>query len=66
MADTINDVIQKTALDGVARVSVDGLSIEALPIDQQILAAEYAAKQTAASRNHMGLRFRKVSFGGIG
>ena len=66
MADTINDKIEQAAKAGFSKVTIDGQSVEAMPIDDQIKAADYLAKQSAASKNHLGLAFRTLKPGGCG
>jgi len=62
---TIQDAIEETA-KGPARVSVDGTTVDAQKIADQILADRYTAGKTAASRNHLGLRFVKLVPPGAG
>lgn len=49
MAD-INDTIQQTAADGVQTASVDGRTVTALPIADQIQAAQHTAAVAASSQ----------------
>jgi hypothetical protein len=65
MADTIAGAIEETA-KGPARVTVDGTTVEAQKIADQIAAAKHAASNTAAGRNHFGLRFVKLEPPGAG
>ena len=58
--DTIASQIEADAIAGVQRVIVDGLSVEAMSIDDRIKAARYLAQQRASARNHQGLRFTKL------
>ena len=63
---TIAEQIAATALAGVASSSNGKESASAMSIDDMIKAAAYAASATAATRNHLGLRFRKIIPGGCG
>jgi len=63
---TAAEKIAQAGLDGIQRVTADGVTTEAMPIDDQIKAAEYAKKNTAVSRNHLGLAFRTLKPGGCG
>lgn len=63
--ETIQDRIEQNA-KGVARVSVDGTTTDAVDIDKQITADKYLKQQTASSRNHCGLTFRTLTPGGCG
>lgn len=65
-ATTIQEAIERTALDGVASVSADGVTVTAVDIDTQIIAANYLQQRAAVARNHLGLTFRKISPGGCG
>lgn len=65
MSDTIADKIEENA-KSPARVSVDGMSVDALPIDQQIMADKYLATKSAANKNHCGLTFRQLTPGSCG
>ena len=55
----LSDTIEEAAGDP-EQVSADGISVKSRPIDQLIAADRYLASKTAASRNHFGLRFRKL------
>lgn len=63
---TVADAITNAALAGVAEVEVDGRRVKAMPIDDQIKAAQFAASTASASKNHVGLRFRVFQPGGGG
>lgn len=65
-AETIADRIEQDAIAGVQRVSVDGTSVDAMPIADRIKAAEFTAQQTAKSKNHQGLTFVQLTPGGCG
>lgn len=65
-AETIADRIEQDAIAGVQRVSADGVSVDAMTIDDRIKADEYLARKTAAARNHLGLTFRLLTPGGCG
>jgi len=58
--DTIAEAISTNA-KGPARVSVDGTTVEQHPLRDQIEADKYVNAQTAAEKNHMGLRFFKMT-----
>ncbi len=62
---TIADKIEDTA-KGPARVTVDGSTVEAQNINDQITAEKHLAAGTAASRNHVGLTFRQLVPGACG
>lgn len=62
---TIQDAIEETA-KGPAQVSIDGNTMTAQKIADQIAADRYLAAQQAASRNHFGLRFVKLQPPGAG
>jgi len=61
---TAAEKIAQAGLDGIARVTVDGTTTEAMSIDDMIKAAEYG-KETA-DKNHLGLAFRTLKPGGCG
>lgn len=61
----VADQIEQTAL-GPKRVTVDGTTVEAQSIDEQIAADKHVAASTAAARNHLGLSFRQFKPGGCG
>ena len=65
MSDTIADKIEENA-KGPAKVSTDGLSVDAQAIADQILADKHLAAQSAAAKNHVGLMFRQLVPGGCG
>ena len=65
-AETIADRIEKDAIDGVQRVSVDGTSVDSMPIADRIMADEYIARKAATAKNHVGLNFRILTPGGCG
>ncbi len=58
--ETIASRLAEDAREGVQRVSVDGVSVELMSVDDRIKAAEYAARERATAKNHMGLRFVKL------
>jgi len=60
----ISDTIETTATDGVQRASVDGRSVDAVPIPDLVRADQYVSGKTAASRRARGLRFTKLFKGG--
>ena len=62
---TIAEKIEETA-KGPARVTVDGTTVEAQNINDQITAEKHLAASTAASRNHVGLTFRQLKPGACG
>lgn len=59
MADAITTAIETDAIAGIQKAAVDGQSVESMPIADRIAAAEYVARKNAASKNHLGLTFRK-------
>lgn len=63
---TIDDTIEQQAIDGVRRTSVDNVSVETQSVDDLIKAQKHTAQATAASQNHLGLRFRTLKPGGCG
>ncbi len=65
-AETIQDRIEQDAIAGIQRVSADGVSVDAMSIDDRIKANEYLARKSAASKNHYGLVFRTLTPGGCG
>ncbi len=61
MADeTIADAIERDAIAGVQKVTVDGTSVEAMSIDDRLKAARYLAQQSGSAQNHQGLRFTRL------
>lgn len=65
MAD-IDNAISDDAVAGIQKVTVDGQTVEAMPIADRIAAAKHVAGTTAASKNHLGLFFRTLEPGGCG
>ena len=61
----IADQIEQTAL-GPKRVTVDGTTVEAQSIDEQIAADKHVAASAASTKNHLGLFFRQFKPGGTG
>ncbi len=64
--DTIAEGIEADAIAGVQSVTVDGQSVNAIPLKERMEAAEWVKKQTATTRNHCGLIFRQFEPGGCG
>lgn len=64
--DPINQQIEQTASQGIARASGDGESFEAISIPDLIAAEQHLAAKRAARRNHCGITFRKIVPGGCG
>ncbi len=62
---TIAEKIEANA-KGLARVTVDGTTVEAQDINDQITAEKHLAAGTAANRNHVGLTFRQLVPGACG
>lgn len=63
---TITEAIQEVGVAGLSRVVVDGTTVEQMPIDDMIKAAEYEKKGTAETKNHLGMSFRTFVPGGTG
>ena len=63
---TVEETIEKAAVEGVATVSVDGTSVSAIPLRDLIAADNYLRQRAAIARNHLGLTFRKLEPGGCG
>lgn len=61
----IADQIETTAL-GPKHVTVDGTTVEAQSIDEQIAADKHVAASAASTKNHLGLHFRQFKPGGCG
>lgn len=61
----ISDAIEATA-QAPARVTVDGTTVEAQSIPDQIEADKHVNAATARTRNHLGLTFRQLEPGGCG
>jgi len=57
--DTIRDAIEEAAASP-ARVAVDGTVVEGQSIRDLIEADKYLAQKSAATRNHLGVSFRKL------
>ncbi len=66
LAETIQSSLEQAAIDGVQSATVDGQSATQMSIDDRIKAANFIASQTAKSKNHLGLTFRKMEPGGCG
>jgi hypothetical protein len=64
--NSVSEAIERTAKEGVQRATADGVSVDAIDIEKQIAADKYLRAQTAASRNHLGLSFRRIVPGGCG
>ncbi|MBT9156524.1 MAG: hypothetical protein DDT37_01510 [Firmicutes bacterium] len=65
MSVVLENVIQKTATEP-ASVSVDGSSVTAQRVADQIKADRYLDGQRAVTKNHFGLRFVKLEPPGAG
>ena len=63
---TIADKIEEAAIDGIHEVEVDGTTVEAMSIGDQIKADKYIRQQAASAKNHGGLTFRTLRPGGTG
>jgi hypothetical protein len=64
MADLSQEI--EDAAKGPARASSDGTSVDQRPIAELIEADRYNKGNTAAAKNHFGLRFSKLNPGGCG
>jgi len=53
---TIPEQIDQAAVAGVKSVSVDGVSVTKMDVDELIKADQYAKTATASAKNHFGLR----------
>jgi len=62
---TIADKIEENA-KSPAKVTVDGTSVDAVGIDQQILADQYLSGKTGKAKNHCGMVFRQFEPGACG
>jgi len=62
---TVSNAIDQNAR-GPKSVRVGGESVEQHPIADQIAADQYAKGQTAAGKNHLGLRFIQIVPPGAG
>jgi len=63
--DDLREAIVQNATDGIASVSVDGLTVTAKNVREQIEAETHLASQAASVKPHFGMRFtRLVSPGG--
>jgi methanogenic corrinoid protein MtbC1 len=62
---TVSDAIDQNAR-GPKKVQVGGQSVEQHPIADQIAADQHAKGATAASKNHLGLRFIQIVPPGAG
>lgn len=63
--NTISEAIDENAR-GPKRVQVGNESVEAHPIQDQIAADRYAKGQSAAAKNHFGIRFGQIIPPGAG
>lgn len=63
--DTISDAIDENAR-GPKKVQVGNQSVEAHPLPEQIEADRYVKGQSAASKNHLGMRFIQLIPPGAG
>lgn len=61
----ISDAIETNAT-GPRRVRVGNQEVEQHPLKDQIEADNHVAAKTAATRNHLGIRFRKIIPPGAG
>lgn len=59
----INDAIATDAEAGIQKTEIAGNSVDLMPIDDRIKAADRAAAQQAAASNRpgLGLRFQKIT-----
>ena len=64
-SNDLSDTIRETAT-GPARVSIDGSSVDAQKVADQILAEQHLAGRTSAAKNHLGLRFVRLQSQGGG
>lgn len=62
---TVSNAIDQNAR-GPKRVQVGSESVEQHPIADQIAADQYAKSQTAAGKNHLGIRFIQIVPPGAG
>ncbi len=62
---TIAEKIEENA-KGPARGSVDGTTVEAQNINDQIPADKYRSQKAATAKNHLGLTFRQLVPGACG
>lgn len=63
--ENIEEAIEQTAL-GPKRVQVGNQSVDTHAIKDLIDADDFSKAQTAKTRKHLGLRFRKLRPGGAG
>ena len=66
MSETIDDAIERAAIDGVQNVSADGVSVTSMDPLKQIEVAKYLDRKSAASKNHLGFTFKRIQFGDTG
>ncbi len=62
---TIAEKIEENA-KGPARVSVDGTTVDAQNINDQITADKYRSQKASTTKNHLGLTFRQFTPGACG
>lgn len=58
--ETIADAIERDAIAGVQKMTVDGMTSELAPLEKRIEAARYLAQQSASAQNHQGLRITRL------
>jgi hypothetical protein len=64
MADLSSEI--ETAASQPAKATADGVSVEQRSLSDLIAADKYLKAQTAATKNHFGLRISKLEPGGTG
>jgi hypothetical protein len=66
MSEEIQHAIRRAVADDVQHIAVDGVSVQSRPIPDLIEGDKYLEAKTSASKNHMGLSFRRMEPGGTG
>lgn len=66
MADTIESRLEEDAINGVQRVAADGVSVDAMSVDDRIRADQYMKQAAAAKKNHRGIAHLQMKPGGCG
>lgn len=63
--ENTSDAVEQAAL-GPRRVQVGNETVEQFSIKELIEADKFKKGEAAAEKNHAGVRFRKMKFGGTG
>ena len=66
MADTIASRLEEDVINGVQRVSADGVSVDSMSVADRIKADEYIKALAASKKKHRGMTFIPLTPGSCG